>query len=376
VQALVGFAAIATAALVFARLGRQASAGTMRIAAGKVDQESAAALLAALPVPLVIVAGPQAVVAAFNAAAQALAPGLRTGVPLLLAWRVPALEEGVRRSAGSGRAERVEFMHKLPVARWFEADIVPLGEAGAARHAIVVRDLTPLRRVEEMRADFIANASHELRTPLAALSGFIQTLQGAAREDTAAREKFLPVMAEQAARMGRLIDDLLSLSRIEVAEHIRPETPVDIVAVVREVVAGLAPLARDRGVEIAVAAPPDRIIVAGARDELVRMFENLVENALKYGGSGGRVEIALSEEAKEVSVAVRDFGPGIAPEHLPRLTERFYRVDAGQSRSEGGTGLGLSLVKHILNRHGGQLGIESAPGKGATFTVRLPLVAA
>jgi two-component system, OmpR family, phosphate regulon sensor histidine kinase PhoR len=215
-----------------------------------------------------------------------------------------------------------------------------------------------------------------LRTPLAALSGFIETLQGSARDDTKARERFLPIMQEQAKRMARLIDDLLSLSRIELNAHRRPDTPVDLVPIVRQVVDGLETLARDRGVTVHIDAVR-ALTVPGDHDELVRVFENLVENALKYGAAGQRVGIALTqavsaEGAPEAQVGVRDYGPGIAPEHLPRLTERFYRVDVRESRVQGGTGLGLALVKHILNRHRGRLSIESKLGAGATFTVHLP----
>jgi two-component system phosphate regulon sensor histidine kinase PhoR len=235
-----------------------------------------------------------------------------------------------------------------------------------------------LRRVEEMRADFIANASHELRTPLAALLGFIETLQGTAKDDPAAREKFLAIMQGQATRMARLIDDLLSLSRIELNAHLQPNTPADLAAIVRQVVDGLQTLARDRGVEIKVASPPDTLMVLGDRDELIRALENLVENALKYGAAGKRLDITLARGqtrggTPEARVAVRDYGPGISPEHLPRLTERFYRVDVADSRAQGGTGLGLALVKHVLNRHGGRLTIESTLGQGATFTMHLPL---
>jgi len=244
---------------------------------------------------------------------------------------------------------------------------------------LVFHDLTPQHRAEQMRADFVANASHELRTPLAALSGFIDTLLGTARDDAQARGRFLAIMKTQAARMARLIDDLLSLSRIELIEHMHPDTPVDLMPVVRQVVDGLQTLATDRNVEIAISPPSAATIVPGDRDELTRVFENLVENALKYGAVGKRVEVAFtsvnaSDGSPEVLIAVRDYGPGIAAEHLPRLTERFYRVDVTQSRAEGGTGLGLALVKHILNRHRGKLSIESEAGKGATFTVRLPLI--
>jgi two-component system, OmpR family, phosphate regulon sensor histidine kinase PhoR len=239
-------------------------------------------------------------------------------------------------------------------------------------------DQTPLRRVEEMRADFVANASHELRTPLAALSGFIDTLQGPAKDDAKARERFLGIMHTQATRMARLIDDLLSLSRVELSAHVRPDTLVDIVPIIRQVADGLEPLAGERQVDIDIDLPETSVAIAGDREELLRLFENLIENALKYGASGGKVIVSLTSAtpgeggAPEVRVMVRDFGPGIAPEHLPRLTERFYRVDVGDSRAQGGTGLGLSLVKHIVNRHRGRLLIESVPKNGATFTACFP----
>jgi two-component system phosphate regulon sensor histidine kinase PhoR len=232
-------------------------------------------------------------------------------------------------------------------------------------------DLTPLRRVEEMRADFVANASHELRTPLAALSGFIETLQGSARDDAKARERFLPIMQEQARRMARLIDDLLSLSRIELKEHVHPTEDVRLDSVLSEVVDTLTPLALECKTKIEIEGL-SRVLVAGDRDELIRVFENLIENAVKYGQSGGRVEVSLVDGDRAVSVTVRDYGPGIAPEHLPRLTERFYRVDVVESRQKGGTGLGLALVKHILNRHKARLMVRSELGAGASFEVVFP----
>ena len=265
-----------------------------------------------------------------------------------------------------------------------EAFVTPVrvGAAGEPNIDLLLmtfNDLTPLRRVEEMRADFIANASHELRTPLAALLGFIETLQGTAKDDSVARGKFLDIMQGQATRMARLIDDLLSLSRIELNAHLQPNTPVDLPPIVRQVVDGLQTLARDRGVDIKVTIPADPLLVLGDRDELIRALENLVENALKYGAVGKRVDITVSRGqtragTSEARVAVRDYGPGIPPEHLPRLTERFYRVDVTDSRAQGGTGLGLALVKHVLNRHGGRLTIESTLGAGATFTIHLPLL--
>jgi two-component system, OmpR family, phosphate regulon sensor histidine kinase PhoR len=322
-------------------------------------------------------------VIAFNEAATGIAPALRRGESALIALRMPDLINAIRRAAKRGEPQRVEFIERVPLDRWFEAFVTPLRLSTGVNIAtdvllMMFNDLTPLRRVEEMRADFIANASHELRTPLAALLGFIETLQGTAKDDTAAREKFLAIMQGQATRMARLIDDLLSLSRIELNAHLQPNTPADLAPLVRQVVDGLQTLARDRGVEIKVTAPPDALMVLGDRDELIRALENLVENALKYGAAGKRLDITLARGhtrggTPEARVAVRDYGPGISPEHLPRLTERFYRVDVADSRAQGGTGLGLALVKHVLNRHGGRLTIESTLGEGATFTMQLPL---
>jgi two-component system, OmpR family, phosphate regulon sensor histidine kinase PhoR len=339
-----------------------------------------AAVISSLPEAAVVLDADARVVA-FNAPAQAIAPALAHGAIASLALRVPEIVEAIRSVAARREPMRVEYSERVPVDRWYAIHVMPLAAdavPAAGGMLLAFHDLTPLHRVEEMRADFVANASHELRTPLAALSGFIDTLQGPARDDAAARERFLAIMKGQATRMARLIDDLLSLSRVELNEHVHPQTPVDIVAVVRQVSDGLQMLARERGVDVAIEAPAEPIAVAGDRDELTRVFENLIENALKYGAAGKRVDISLARaetaDGPEVLVAVRDYGAGIAAEHLPRLTERFYRIDVGQSRAEGGTGLGLALVKHILNRHRGRLGIESELGKGATFTVQMPLV--
>jgi two-component system phosphate regulon sensor histidine kinase PhoR len=314
----------------------------------------------------------------FNAAASAIAPALRRGEPALITLRMPELVEAIRRAAATQTPQRVEFFERVPVDRWFEAFVTPVELTGGDILLMTFNDLSPLRRVEEMRADFIANASHELRTPLAALLGFIETLQGTAKDDAIARAKFLAIMQGQATRMARLIDDLLSLSRIELNAHLKPNIPVDLAPIVRQVADGLQTLARDRGVEIKVTAPATPLVVLGDRDELIRALENLVENALKYGAAGKRVDVSLSRGstrggAPEAQVAVRDYGPGIAPDHLPRLTERFYRVDVADSRAQGGTGLGLALVKHVLNRHGGRVSIDSTRGVGATFTMHLPL---
>jgi two-component system phosphate regulon sensor histidine kinase PhoR len=358
-------------------LGVEASADRSPVAAVDILR----GVVDAFPQP-VIVLDADGTVVALNSPARALAPALRLGEPVSLAIRIPAVLDVIRRAIASGEAQRAEFSERVPIDRWYEVHAAPVPAGAPSQRAgllLTFHDLAPLRRVEEMRADFVANASHELRTPLAAISGFIDTLQGSARADEDARERFLGVMRDQARRMARLIDDLLSLSRVELNAHVPPETPVELTALVRQVANGLQMLARDRGIAVTIDAP-EPVVARGDRDELVRVSENLIENALKYGGSGGRVEVAVMRaplgDAFEARISVRDFGPGIAPEHLPRLTERFYRVDVGQSRAEGGTGLGLALVKHIVNRHRGRLLIESRPGEGATFTVVLPRVAA
>src|SRR5215510_1102955 len=374
--ALAGFVLIAGAALA-AVAGAEATPAALQSnvpSAPRVGDPLIEAVLTGLPDPVVALDHRSDVVA-LNAQASAVAPALRRGEPVSLGLRVPEVLDAIRRARTSGTAQRVEFFQRVPLDRWFEAIVTPILSTGPEPGFMLLEfhDLTPLRRVEEMRADFVANASHELRTPLAALSGFIDTLRGPARNDPLARDRFLGIMEAQANRMARLIGDLLSLSRIELNEHRRPDAEVDLVVIVRQVIDGLQTDASAREVEVQLSVSAERVTVRGDRDELIRLFENLVENALKYAASGKRLEITLSQpSAREVSVAVRDYGPGIAPDHLPRLTERFYRVDVGESRAQGGTGLGLALVKHILNRHRGRLMIESVLRQGATFTVHLP----
>jgi two-component system phosphate regulon sensor histidine kinase PhoR len=384
VPALIGFAAVTLAVLIreinFTGRG-EAAPHTDRLMPAIVDR-AVEAVVSDLPDPTIVLT-PESIVVAFNESAQEITPGILRGEPISFALRVPNVLEAIRAVAASREMRRIEFFQRVPTDRWWEATIAPLvlpGGASPDRHLVLLalRDLTPLRRVEEMRADFVANASHELRTPLASLSGFIETLQGPARNDPSSRDRFLAIMKEQATRMARLIDDLLSLSRIEQKVHIHPDTTTDLVMIVHEVADGLSPLAQERDVEIKITDRAHSLDVLGDRDELIRVFENLIENALKYGASGKHVDISLAREpatgeARDAIVSVKDYGPGIAPEHLPRLTERFYRVDIGESRAQGGTGLGLALVKHILNRHRGRLMIESTPGSGANFSVRLPL---
>jgi len=380
--AAAGFVIVASAAFFAARAGKDVSYAARPVEVSERAADPLRAVVAGLPDP-VIALDRDGRVLALNDGARLLAPALRLGELVSLALRMPELIEAIGRAYSGGEEQRVQYSERVPIERWFETIVIPVQrEPKLGRPELVLmtfHDLTPLRRAEEMRADFVANASHELRTPLAALSGFIETLQGSARDDAKARERFLAIMQDQARRMARLIDDLLSLSRIELNAHRRPDTPVDLVPIVRQVADGLQTLARDRGVSVHIEAAP-ALIVPGDRDELVRVFENLVENALKYGAAGKRVDIALRPAASpegepEAQVDVRDYGPGIAPEHLPRLTERFYRVDVSESRAQGGTGLGLALVKHILNRHRGRLSIESTAGAGATFAVHLPAAA-
>ncbi|MEJ8570952.1 phosphate regulon sensor histidine kinase PhoR [Microbaculum marinum] len=303
--------------------------------------------------------------------------------PISFVLRAPEVGDAVQRARATGATATVTFFERVPADRWFEARVSPLGDAGPAAPArpavylVLLRDLTEAQRVERMRVDFVANASHELRTPLASVTGFIETLQGPARNDADARERFLEIMAVQARRMSRLIDDLMSLSRIELKAHVRPETVVDVAPILEHVADAMHPLAIESGVELKLDIRDRPLSVVGDRDELAQVFQNLVHNAIKYGQSGGRVDVTAvsvqrgAGKPARASVTVRDYGPGIAAEHLPRLTERFYRVDTASSREKGGTGLGLAIVKHILNRHHGQLLIDSKPGEGAEFKVLL-----
>jgi two-component system, OmpR family, phosphate regulon sensor histidine kinase PhoR len=374
------FICIGAAALVPWRL-HDAVASREDVRVNPVETAAVSAVVAGMPDPAVLLDRAGRVIH-LNAAAAQLAPALRKNELAQFALRSPEIVAALREAIATSETRRATYLDHVPVDRWMELIVTPVPVPtlfGGTEKCMLMtfHDQTPLRRVEEMRADFVANASHELRTPLAALSGFIDTLQGPAKEDPKARERFLGIMHAQATRMARLIDDLLSLSRVELSAHVRPDTLVDIVPIIRQVVDGLEPLARERQVVIEINLPETPVLIAGDREELLRLFENLIENALKYGASGGKVIVSLvlgtsGEGVSEVRLLVRDFGPGIAPEHLPRLTERFYRVDVGDSRAQGGTGLGLSLVKHIVNRHRGRLLIESVLKHGATFTACFP----
>lgn len=336
-------------------------------------------LLETLPAPLLVIARTGRVLYA-NPAAHRTLPRLQAGAHFANLIRAPAFVEAVTATLADSGERSLQFATHQGRERFFEARVglLPADEAFGGEPQVIVQldDRTEARRAEQLRSDFIANASHELRTPLASVLGYIETLQNHARDDAAARERFLAIMAREAGRMQRLVDDLMSLSRIEMTEHLRPAEICSLHDLAAESASALAPMAEARGARIELdLAPGDAALVTGDRDQLAQVFVNLIDNALKYGEAGGAVRI-FSAQGKSaggrVGVSVADQGPGIPREHLPRLTERFYRVNVSSSRAKGGTGLGLAIAKHILNRHEGRLEIASTPGKGSTFTVWLP----
>ena len=341
---------------------------------------SAQTIVDGLPDPLLAVDRRRRLVR-WNRAASGLAGPLVAERDLSATLRHPALLDAVdaalEAQAPTDMAA-VELVLGGPPERIFAAHVkrLPRATADGSLALIVLHDISALRRAERMRADFVANASHELRTPLAGLVGFVETLRGPARDDAKARERFLAIMAEQTDRMRRLVEDLLSLSRIEQREHEPPTALVDVAGVLRGVRDLIDMKARQRGVSVAFDMPETLPSVVGDADELTMVFQNLVDNAVKYTGAGSVVEVLARAEGDPPTallVSVIDYGEGIAREHVERLTERFYRVDTARSREMGGTGLGLAIVKHALNRHRGRLDIASEPGRGSTFTVSLPI---
>ncbi len=341
--------------------------------------EVVASLLSGLPVAAVLV-GPDARILAANQAAREMLGQAIEGRHFLTAMRQPDLRAAIEATASDGTQRSISYQTAQDGRdTTFRAHVAGVAVDARARGVLVsFEDLTEREQAAQMRRDFVANVSHELRTPLTALMGFIETLQGPARRDEAAIDRFLAIMAREAARMERLVRDLLSLSRVEGEERVRPRDPVDLVGVIATVVTMLRPLARERGCTLRF-APGKPCLVPGNADQLQQVFTNLVENAIKYGGADNRVEITLAPHPDDVTlrgpaiaVTVRDRGPGIDPLHIPRLTERFYRVDTHRSREMGGTGLGLAIVKHIVNRHRGRLRITSRPGEGSSFAVILP----
>jgi two-component system phosphate regulon sensor histidine kinase PhoR len=331
-----------------------------------------AAAFNALDTPILVVAPDETVVLQNHAAEKAFGT-IPPKTDLAARVRSPGILDMVRETIVTGKANQIEHSERFPSESVYIVRVAP-AEIGAPEERLYVlsyRDISQARRIDRMRSDFVANASHELRTPLASLRGFIETLQGPARNDPKAHEKFLGIMHEQATRMSRLVDDLLSLSRLELKSHIAPDEAVDLAPLLGHVRDALTPLAEDVGVEISLVVPDDPVVVQGDRDELTEVFENLIENACKYGQEGKTVEVTLSGGGDTpAEVSVRDHGPGIPAEHVPRITERFYRVNVEASRSKKGTGLGLAIVKHILTRHRARLLVQSEIGKGTVFTVR------
>lgn len=335
------------------------------------DLTAVAAVLGALDAPALLLSARETVKLQ-NRAAETIFGPIPQGSDLAGRIRAPGLLDMVRDAIGSGQPRETEHAERLPSETVYVVRIAPLaGPTTEPLWLLTFRDVSQARRIDRMRSDFIANASHELRTPLASLRGFIETLQGPAKNDTKAHERFLGIMHEQATRMSRLVDDLLSLSRLELRSNLAPEQTVDLAPLLGHVRDSLQPLASDLGVDIVLHVPKHPVSVPGDRDELVEVFENLIENACKYGQEGKRVDVVLSGGGDApVELSVTDYGPGIPPEHVPRITERFYRVNVEASRSKKGTGLGLAIVKHILTRHRARLVVKSEVGKGTVFTVK------
>lgn len=333
------------------------------------------ATLSALDIPAMVLSGDASVLFQNRAAEKAFGEVV-LGAHISARLRSPGVLDMVRETISTNAPNQIEHSERLPSERVYIVRSAPVEFSGAdgrlERYFVVsFRDISEVRRIDRMRSDFVANASHELRTPLASLRGFIETIQGPAKNDTKAQARFLGIMFDQTTRMSRLVDDLLSLSRLELKSHIAPDEKVDLVPLLGHVRDSLVPLANDVGVTINLHLPKGKVEVLGDRDELVQVFENLMENACKYGQEGETVDVFLKNRPGEaVEVSIIDKGPGIPAEHVPRLTERFYRVSIEDSRSKKGTGLGLAIVKHILTRHRARLIVKSEVGKGTDFTVR------
>ncbi len=368
--------AVAEVADGVARLAR-----TLAERGGQVDRltRADAAIVEALPDPLLVLSADRAPLRA-NAAARALFGATSANIAggeIGALLRHPILAEAVDRAVATGAIQRVDLVLPLPVARDLAAQVTPLDPplADGGRLMVLLADRSRERTVDRMRADFVTNASHELRTPLASLLGFIETLRGPAEDDPVARKKFLGIMAEQAERMRRLIDDLLGLSRIELSEHQPPAGQADVGAVAEAEAEALAPILASRRTRLLLEIEAGCIARPADAEQIAQVVRNLLENAVRHGREGGETVLRVERVTAPrpgVMLSVADDGPGVAREHIPRLTERFYRADSGRSRAAGGTGLGLAIVKHIVNRHRGQLLIESDVGSGAVFRVWLP----
>ena len=337
------------------------------------DAENLRNIVAAIPLPVIAI-GPDERIVAANAAATGLFGAGLEGRHHLLTLRQPALQAAIAGALIEGTTATAR--HVIPGPTQDAAHRVTVAPAGAGHALLTFEDVTEAEQMGQMRRDFVANVSHELRTPLTALLGFIETLRGAARDDPAARDRFLSIMEREAGRMNRLIGDLLQLSRVEAEERVRPTTRVDLQGLVASSAATLRPMAEEAGVRLEITGEPGPLPVPADADQITQVLVNLIENAVKYGGAGGIVTLHLAREQLPRGPGIRldviDRGDGFDPVHIPRLTERFYRVDGHRSREKGGTGLGLAIVKHIVQRHRGRIRIDSTPGKGSVFSVILP----
>lgn len=337
------------------------------------DKAQLSTLVQALPDPSLVIAE-NGIVLAANHHADTFFDADAVGGHLTMVLRAPAVLQAVNDAIQRGKPTRVSHLVRTPVQRTYDIFISPLGMAeNAVRIALLVlRDLTYEEQIERMRSDFVANASHELRTPLASLTGFIETMQGAAKNDAKAKDEFLKLMKVQADRMARLIDDLLSLSRIETSEHVPPTGTADLVQITKQARDLLATVAKDAKCELRLDLPSS-LPVTGDANQLSQVVHNLIENAIKYAGHEKPVDVRGLVQDGMAVLSVRDYGAGIAAHHVPRLTERFYRVSVQDSRNRGGTGLGLAIAKHIINRHRGSLVIQSEVDKGSMFSIHLPI---
>ena len=309
-----------------------------------------------------------------NRAAQRLLGAHIEGEDARIAIRHPAAAERLASLAPMSEPIMLDLVGLGTRDQRWQMRIAPVGGDGVIRRLVHLADHSGAYAAEKMRVDFVANASHELRTPLAGILGFIETLGDPdLGRDNETRQRFLQIMDGEARRMQRLIDDLISLSRIEAEKYRAPDSPVDLGALAAEVVGVFRTSHGDRGREVEMDITPGLPAVAGDRPQLSQLLHNLVGNSVKYGKAGTPIRVSVTEGPGGMTrLTVADEGEGIGPDHLPRLTERFYRVDSGRSRAVGGTGLGLAIVKHIVERHRGRLDIASAPGKGTTITVLLP----
>ncbi len=349
---------------------------------GQVPTSEIAAILNGIDAAVFVIDGDRHILFENKAAEELFGGGLE-GENFVRALRHPDCLMAIDSVLGGKRKVQIPVVLTSPVKTTYRLTVtsVPEEDTGGAAAVVSFDDISHISEAEQMRSDFIANVSHELRSPLTALSGFIETLRSSAKDDVAARNRFLDTMKREAHRMNRLIDDLLSLSKVEVNEHVRPTDKVDLPAVIKKVTSGLSPMVEREKKTIRLETPEQRLDpVAGDEDQLTQVFQNLIENALKYGNPDTEVVIGIAEvESRDklsdrmLAVDIADRGPGIPAKHIPRLTERFYRVDDSRSRDKGGTGLGLAIVKHIVNRHRGRLQIKSEQGVGSTFTVLLPI---